>query len=105
MKRMDGMQSILEEFAYGNVSPQVQGFDKNSKYGKAMELVARLEHKMLNKLEADEKDLFEKYDAAQGELNQLTAVKNLVHGYKLGLIMTAEAFLGMDDLYIGGEEL
>ncbi len=34
------MRSILEEFAYGNVSPQAQYFDKNSKYGRAIELVA-----------------------------------------------------------------
>lgn len=73
------MPSILEEFAYGNVSPGAQFFDKNSKYGKVVD--------------------------AQGEANRLTAVRNLMYGYKLGLIMTAEAFVGMDDLYVGGEEL
>ena len=99
------MTSILEEFAYGNVSPEVQTFQKNSKYGRAIELVARIEEKLLDRLGADDKDLFEKYVMAQGEVNQLTAVRNLLYGYKLGLIMTAEAFIGMDDLYIGGEEL
>ena len=99
------MPSILEEFAYGNVSPEVQHFDKNSKYGRTIELVANIEQKLFDKLGADDKSLFAKYVDAQGEANQLTAVKNLVYGYKLGLIMTAEVFVGMDDLYVGGEEL
>jgi hypothetical protein len=99
------MQSILEEFAYGNVSPEVQFFKKDTKYGRAIELASHIEQKLLDRLGVDDKDLFEKYVDAQGEVNQLAAVKNLVYGYKLGLIMTAEAFIGMDELYSGGEEL
>lgn len=99
------MRSILEEFAYGNVSPQAQYFDKNSKYGRAIELVAEIEEKLLDRLGAEDRDLFEKYVDAQGEANQLTAVKNLIYGYRLGLPMTAEAFVGMDNLYAGGEDL
>ena len=99
------MRSILEEFAYGNVSPQAQYFDKNSKYGRAIELVAEIEEKLLDRLGAEERDLVEEYVDAQGEANQLTAVKNLIYGYRLGLTMTAEAFVGMDNLYAGGEDL
>jgi len=99
------MRSILEEFAYGNVSPEVQFFQKDSKYGRVTQLVSQIEQKLLDRLGADDQDLFQKYLDAQGEENQLTAVKNLVYGYKLGLIMTAEAFIGMDDLSIGREVL
>lgn len=99
------MRSILEEFAYGNVSPEAQYFDKNSKYGKAIELVVRIEEKLMDRFNTDDKDLFEKYVDAQAEANQLTAVKNFVYGYKLGMIMTAESFVGIDDLYVGGEDL
>lgn len=53
------MRSILEEFAYGNVSPQAQYFDKNSKYGRAIELVAEIEEKLLDRLGAEDRDLFE----------------------------------------------
>ncbi|MDR2932002.1 MAG: hypothetical protein LBV27_02740 [Oscillospiraceae bacterium] len=99
------MTSILEEFAYGNISPEVRVFKKDSKYGRTVELIASLEQKLLDRLGADDKDLFKKFLDAQGEADQLIAVKNLSYGYKLGLIMTAEAFIGMDDLYTGGEEL
>ena len=95
------MASILEEFAYGNVSPVAQFFKKDSEYGKAMKLVSRNEQKLLDRLGAEDKDIFQKYIDAQMEINRLTTVKNLIYGYKLGLIMTAEAFFGMDDLIVG----
>lgn len=98
------MRSILEEFAYGNICPNDQYFKKDSEFGRAMELVSRNEQKLLDRLGADDKDLFQKYIDAQGDVNRLTAVKNLIYGYKLGLIMTAEAFAGMGQLIIGEED-
>ena len=93
------MKSILQEFAYGNISPEVRFFERNSKYGQAIKLVANLEERLLGKLGTDDKELFEKFVDAECELNQITATDNLVHGYKLGLTMTAEAFVGINDLY------
>lgn len=97
------MTSILEEFAYGNVSPKAD-FKRNSDYSKAMEFVSHNKQKLLEQLEGENKATFEKYVAMQDELNQLTAVNNQIYGYKLGLIMTAESFIGMDDLYFNGNE-
>ncbi len=97
------MQSILEEFAYGNISPEVQCFKHNSAFGDAMRAVARNEETLLSKLNEEEKIIFQKYIDAQGEVNQLTAVKNVVYGYKLGLLMTAEAFITSGSLVAGGE--
>lgn len=102
-KGQRSMASILEEFAYGNITPEAQGFKRDSRFGRAMELVSRNEQKLLERLGADDRELFQKYIDAQGDVNQLTAVDNLIYGYKLGLIMTAEAFVGMDSL-IAGEE-
>ncbi len=98
------MRSILEEFAYGNISPEVQFFKRNSRYGEAMRALSSNEEKLLARLGEDEKILFQKYVDAQGEVNQLTAVGNLIYGYKLGLIMTAEAFVTSGELIAGGED-
>lgn len=98
------MQSILEEFAYGNISPEVQGFKRNSPYGDAMSAVSGNEEKLLRILGGEEKIIFQKYVDAQGEVNQLTAVKNLIYGFKLGLLMTAEAFITSGGLFAGGED-
>ena len=98
------MRSILKEFAYGNVSPEIQTFTPNSDYGQAVRAVSSGEEKLLNKLSGDEKNIFQRYAVAQSELNLLTAVKNLVYGYKLGLIMTAEAFVTSGDLIASEDE-
>ncbi|MFT3984641.1 MAG: hypothetical protein QM697_12095 [Lachnospiraceae bacterium] len=97
------MGSILEEFAYGNISPEAQFFKRNSEYREAMRLLSANEEKLLARLNEDEKILFQRYIVAQGEVNRLTAVGNLIYGYKLGLTMTAEAFIGMNDLIFDGE--
>jgi len=51
-----------------------------------------------------EKEVFQKYIDAQGEVNELMAVRNMIYGYKLGLLMTAEAFLTSDNLITGEDE-
>ena len=91
------MASILEVFAYGNISPEAQFFKRDSEFGRALNVVTSNEQKLLDRLGADDKTLFGKYIDAQGEVNKLTAVKNFVYSYKLGLLMTAEAYVGMED--------
>ena len=98
------MRSILKEFAYGNVSPEPRLFKHDSRYGEAMGAVASNEEKLLARLDGEEKELFEKFADAQGEVNQLTAVDNLMYGYKLGLLMTAEAFITSGDLVCGEDD-
>ena len=92
------MPSILEEFAYGNICPQTQSCGKDSEQGQALALVGRIEAKLLARLSPADAVLLEKLTDAQAELNRLTAVQNFLYGYKLGLIMTAEAFTTRDDL-------
>jgi len=96
------MRSILEEFAFGNISPEVQTFTPNSRYGKALRTVCDNAAKLTSKLSDEEKVIFQKFVDAHGELNQLTATQNFTYGYKLGLIMTAEAFITSGELV--GEE-
>jgi hypothetical protein len=102
-KRRIFMTSILEEFAYGNISPEVRLFNRNSEYGEVMRVLSQNEECLLARLSEEDKNLFKNYIGTQGELNRLTAVGNLIYGYKLGLTMTAEAFVGMDDLFENGK--
>ena len=100
VERKNTMTSILEEFAYGNLSPEVGDFQCSSKYGEALRLLSLNEKNLMGRLNDEEKLLFEKYVDAQGELDRLTAVGNFVYGYKMGLTMTAEAFVDMGDLFM-----
>ena len=42
------MRSVLEEFAYGNINPNIGVIKKGSKYEKAMYLVADTERKLFS---------------------------------------------------------
>ena len=95
------MPSILEEFFYGNISPEVQTFKKGSEYDEVMRVIVRNEEKLSERLNAEEKEILQKYIDAQMELNRLTAIKSQLYGYKLGLLMAAEAFLTAGDLIAG----
>ena len=97
------MMGILKEFVYGNISPEVQCFKQDSEYGRVMQHLTGIEQKILDRLGADDKAQFEKYIEAQAEVNRLTVVDNLIYGYKLGVTMTAEAFVGTSNLFVGGE--
>jgi len=87
------MQSILKEFAYGNVTLQPQSFKCE-----AMQFVVINEEKLLARLNEEEKEIFQKFVEAIDEVNSLEATENLVRGYKLGMLMTAEAFITGGDL-------
>jgi len=88
----------LEEFAYGNISPEVQTFRKDSRFMEAMDAACKNEERLLGKLNNDDRDVFNKYMDAQGEVIELTAMRNFICGYKLGVIMTAEAFVTSGEL-------
>jgi len=99
------MRSILEEFACGNISPENQPFKRNSKLGRAMDVVCRTEEQLLSKMNGEEKSIFQKHVDAQLEVVHFTAVENLVYGYKLGLLMTAEAFITSHEIFSCEENL
>ncbi|GHU52529.1 hypothetical protein AGMMS49975_08520 [Clostridia bacterium] len=97
------MKSILEEFAKGNILFENQSFEQDSEFGEAMKTLVDYEKQPLSQLRGDDKTLLEKYIDAQGEVTMLTAIKNLVYGYRLGLLMTAEAFFRSDEMILGDQ--
>ena len=98
------MKSILEEFAYGTYRRRHGLSSATPPYGEAIRAVSGNEEKLLARLNEEDKLLFQKYVEAQAEVNQLTAVSNLIYGFKLGLMMTAEAFITGESLIAGGED-
>ena len=95
------MRSILEEFFSDKISPEARFFNSNLAYGRAMNAAADIEDKLLARLNDEEKILLDKYTDVQMQLNHLTAVDSQVYGYKLGVLVTAEAFLTGGDLIAG----
>jgi len=87
------MKSILEEFFYGNISPEAQSVERGSYYHEVMSIIASTEGKLLVRLSEEEKEILQKFTDAQMELNRLTSIRSQIYGYKLGVLMTAETFV------------
>ena len=98
------MKSILEEFAYGNISPEPRFFKKNSHYGRTMDILADSEDKLLLVLDGDLKETLKQFSEAQAEISVLSGVDRFIYGYRLGVLMTMEVFNGKESLIAGGEE-
>lgn len=97
------MISILEEFAYGNVSTEPRFFKRDSHYGHIMQVLADSEEKLFSLVDGQVKEALEQFSEAQEEINLLSGTDRFIHGYRLGVLMTMEVFNGKKDLIIGGE--
>lgn len=96
------MQSILEEFACGNISPEPRFFRQGSHYGHTMQKLSAIEEKLLATLNNEEKETLQIYNDAQAEINLVSGIDRFIYGYRLGVLMTMEVFQGKDDLITGG---
>ncbi|NCC69172.1 MAG: hypothetical protein EOM14_13460 [Clostridia bacterium] len=97
------MQSVLEEFALGNLSPEPRSFKRGSQYGRTMQTLADSEAQLLAALGGAEKKTFEKLIDTQAEISLLSGVDKFIYGYRLGVLMTMEVFEGKENLIADGE--
>ena len=88
------MESIIEELYYGNITPAERSFRRTGEYAHILQLVARNEEKLKETLTEVQKETFEKFKDNTSELNDMTEVTAFTLGFKLGLRLTAEAFIG-----------
>ena len=91
---------ILEEFWYGNIDPHEQSFDKQSRLGKVMSLLAQNESKLLERLNAEEKEIFEKYQVCHHEITQIVECEAFINGFRLGGQMMLEVCENTDCPFI-----
>ena len=90
------MSSTIEELYYGNIPLSERDFKPNSEYAQVLKLVARNEEKLTETLTEAQKETFEKFKDGTSELNGITEVTAFTLGFKLGLRLTVEAFIGGD---------
>ena len=87
------MESIIAELFYGNIIPSERSFRKVGEYAHVLQLVTRNEEKLTQTLTESQKETFEKFKDGTSELNGMTEVTAFTLGFKLGLRLTAEAFI------------
>jgi len=55
------MRSVLEEFAYGNISPDAQFYNPNSRYGQAVGALSKNEERLLKSMNERKRGFSEVY--------------------------------------------
>ena len=91
------MESIIAELFYGNITPSERSYCKTGEYAHILQLVTRNEEKLTETLSEAQKETLEKFKDGTSELSSMTEVTDFTIGFKLGLRLTAEAFIGGND--------
>lgn len=91
------MESIIEELYYGNITPAERSFRRTGEYAHILQLVTQNEEKLTETLTEAQKEIFEKFKDSTSEISSMTEVTAFTLGFKLGLRLTAEAFIGGND--------
>ncbi|MCL2853522.1 MAG: hypothetical protein FWE20_10935 [Defluviitaleaceae bacterium] len=91
------MKSVLEEFASGNMSPDVVYHRKSSpQYKIITEALSGCEAKLMSALDDELKETLNQLIEAQMESSTIEGIDRFICGYRLGVLMTMEVFNGMD---------
>ena len=85
------MDNILTELWYGNVAPWEQSNRCDREYKELTELLRRNRDKLTEGLTEAQKELLDKYDECQNELNAKTEKNAFAQGFCLGTRLLAAA--------------
>lgn len=93
-----GRMNTIEELYYGNITLSERSFRRTGEYAHILQLATRNEEKLSGTLTEAQKEAFGKFKDSTSELSSMTEVTAFTLGFKLGLRLTAEAFVtGSDD--------
>ncbi|MDE6589848.1 MAG: hypothetical protein K2K53_05805 [Oscillospiraceae bacterium] len=84
------MRKILEDFYYGNITPNEQQMAPDSELKRAIDRVTNCEGQLMERLGEADRAILEKLIRSQHEIDSITALENFILGYRLGVRMMAE---------------
>ncbi len=90
---------ILEEFWYGNINPMERPFQRQKKFDKTFRLLTKNEEKLLENLNEQGKEVFDKFKACYDEMIQITECQTFIKGFKLGSRFVMACFENDRDIY------
>ena len=98
------MRKTLEDFYYGNITPNEQQMVPGSEMKKAMDRVTSYEKQLMEQLGEAEQETLTKLIRSQHEINSITTTENFILGLRLGVRIMAECMDDNDgDIRTGGE--
>ena len=93
--------SILEEFARGNISPNVGSVKRGTLYERTARAMVDAENKIMAEIGEELQDTMKQYIDLQAEVNLMSNTDQFIYGYRLGVLMTMEVFNGSDTAIFG----
>lgn len=88
------MKSILEELYMGNIGFDAGYYGQNSPFVKAARKKLDSMEKLSASLNEAEKELFEQYCDAQGDIEGITRYDTYSSALKFGILLMIEIFIG-----------
>ena len=91
------MKSILEELWYVNIDPQVDSTRDNKEVKNLLALMMQNREKLYEKLNDEEKEILEKYDDCQIEMNSLIEREIFRYAVSLGMRLSIESLFNLEN--------
>ncbi len=86
-------KSILHEFYYGNINPNERLLVQSPECEQFLKIVADSEEKLLKCLSRDEKELFQTFSKAQGDLSAVSIADGFVEDFCIGMRIAIQVLL------------
>ena len=97
------MRNTLEDFYYGNITPNAQDMAPHSELKRATDRVARFEKQLTQQLDEAAQAVLAKLIESQQEIDSITALENFILGFRLGAKLMMECMDDNDgDIRTGG---
>lgn len=98
------MRNTLEDFYYGNITPNAQDMAPHSELRRATDRVTRFENQLMERLDEAGQTILAKLIESQQEIDSITALENFILGFRLGAKLTMECMDENDgDIRTGGD--
>ena len=88
------MKSILEELYYGNIRFGDRCYPQTPEYLEAAKLRQKSEDKLLDMLNEEGKEAFDKYCDAQGDIEGIGSFDMFTYTLRFGILLMIELFMG-----------
>ena len=86
--------NILEELYRGNMGYNAMPYPQNAEYAEAVSFRECNLEKLMEKLDDEGKEIFQKFIEAQRDAEGFTLTDTFAHGLKLGVRLMTEVFKG-----------
>ena len=87
------MSNIIEELFYGNLEPQEVNSELTLKLKKKMSNLAEKEEQLAERLDGEDKELFQNYVSAYVEFSTTSNSDSFISGFRLGARFTYDTFV------------